>query len=223
MVAPEQLSAAVGGPRGLVESALPATVFLIGFVLVDGIRRPLIAAVVVAAVLIAVRLVQRTTPKHAAGSILGIGFGAFIASRTGHSQDVYLPGILINAAFLTAFLVSLVVRWPLLGLGFGPLLAPESPMAWRSDKVLLRAFTLASWLWVAGYALRLVVMVPLYAMGATGALGAMKLILGYPVYALTLWLSWRLLTSARPHHPEPELSATPSATPDAAGSSHPTG
>ena len=48
-----------------------------------------------------------------------MALSAFIADRTGKAEDFFLPGLLLNAAYAGAYLVSIAIRWPLLGVILG--------------------------------------------------------------------------------------------------------
>ncbi|GII97995.1 uncharacterized protein DUF3159 [Sediminihabitans luteus] len=62
--------------------------------------------------------------------------------------------------------------------------------AWRSDAALVRRYVLVTWLWVAMFGLRLAVQGPLYLADMVGWLGTARLVMGVPLFALTLWASW---------------------------------
>ena len=51
----------------------------------------------------------------------------------------------------------------------------------------------ASWIWVALFALRLAVQLPLYFADELVALGVAKTAMGFPVFALAAWLSYLVL------------------------------
>ncbi len=51
---------------------------------------------------------------------------------------------------------------------------------------------IATLLWIGVFGLRLGVELPLYFADLTSALGTMKLILGVPLYATALWITWLL-------------------------------
>jgi hypothetical protein len=50
----------------------------------------------------------------------------------------------------------------------------------------------ATLLWVGLFGLRLLVQVPLYLSASIGALAAAKLVMGLPLYAAWLWVTWLL-------------------------------
>ena len=68
-------------------------------------------------------------------------------------------------------------------------------------RALRRTYALATWPWVAMFALRLAVQVPLYYSDDIGWLGTAKLAMGLPLTALALWISWLVVRSARPARP----------------------
>jgi hypothetical protein len=197
---PPTLAEAVGGPLGLVETSLPAVAFVIAYV-ASGSDTNTAAGVAVglALVLAVARIVRRESPRHALSGLVGVAFAAFIATRSGKAEDFFLPGLLANAAYASAFVISIAVRRPLVGLIVSQL-DGEGP-GWREDPERVRAFTRASWLWAAMFVLRLAVQLPLYLAGAVVALGIARTAMGLPLFALALWLTWRLVR--RPHAAAP--------------------
>ena len=75
--------------------------------------------------------------------------------RTGKAEDFYLPGLWTNAIYGSAYLVSILLRWPVIGLIIGPLL--EENFRWRKDPARTKVYIKATWLWVGMFAIRLVV------------------------------------------------------------------
>lgn len=71
----------------------------------------------------------------------------------------------------------------------GPLL----DLTWRKDPHRYRPYAWASWLWFLAFGLRLLVQVPLYAVGSVGWLGTARLVMGVPMWALVLWVTWLLV------------------------------
>jgi hypothetical protein len=55
-----------------------------------------------------------------------------------------------------------------------------------------------TWLWVATFGVRLLVQLPLYLVGATIALGVARLVMGWPMFLLAMWLSYVLVRRAPP-------------------------
>jgi hypothetical protein len=190
---------AVGGPVGLVETSLPAITFVVAYSASgQDTETAAIVAVAAAAVLAVVRLARRESPRFAVSGLIGVAFAAFIATRSGRAEDFFLPGLLANAAYATAFLVSILVRRPLVGFVSAQLTGEGR--RWREDRARLRTYTRASWLWVGVFAARLAVQLPLYVAGAVVALGVARTAMGVPLVALALWLTYRYV---RAQHPPP--------------------
>jgi intracellular septation protein A len=209
---PPGLMEAVGGRLGMAETSLPPVAFaaVYGF---TGTNGAAIIAVAVGVVFALARLVRRETPRHALTGLVGIAFAAFVAARSGKAENFFLPGLLANAAYATALLVSVAIRRPLIGYVVGQLDGEGS--GWRDDPLRVRAFMRASLTWAALFGLRLAVQLPLYLAGAVAALGVARTAMGLPLFALGLWLTYRLV---RPPAPSADdgLARSPSAD-DAAG------
>jgi hypothetical protein len=68
--------------------------------------------------------------------------------------------------------------------------------AWRRNPALVQRYTVATWLWVGMFALRLAVQVPLFIDGTIGWLGTARLVMGVPLWGLVLWLTWATIRDA---------------------------
>jgi hypothetical protein len=178
----------VGGVRGLVEAIVPGVVFLGVFTATQALNPSLVAAVAVAAVFSVARLAQRTPLTQALAGLAGVVVCAFVARTTGEAKDYYVPGFYTNAAYGAAMLLSIAVRWPFMGLVFG--FVRGEGTHWRGDRRRQRAYAVATWVIVAVFALRLAVQLPLYFADQVQALGAARLVMGLPLYAMGLWLAW---------------------------------
>ena len=185
---------AVGGVRGMVESVAPGMVFVVVYVATSALTPALVAAVAVTLAAVVLRLVQRTPVTQALAGVVGVGIGVFWAWRSGDAQNYFAYGLVTNAAYGVACLVSIVVGWPLVGLVVG-LLRGEGT-AWRRDRAERRVYTWATWVWVGMFGLRLAVQVPLFLGASVGWLGTARLVMGVPLWALTLWVTWLLVRTA---------------------------
>ena len=204
--APPSLAEAVGGPVGIAETTLPGVAFVAAYSATGSDTEiAAIAAVALAIVLTVVRLVRRESPRHALSGLVGVAFAALIARSSGKAENFFLPGLLFNAAYASAFVISNVIRRPLVGFIAGHL-DPESS-GWRDDPMRVRAFTRATWMWAGLFALRLLVQLPLYLAGAVIALGVARTAMGLPLFALGLWLTWLLVRGSRTT--APAAPATP--------------
>ena len=183
---------AMGGRRGLADSGLPGIAFVSSYV-ASGNDLALSAwvAVAVGAVLAAIRIARRETLQFALAGFIGVAIAAFIAQRTGRAEDFFLPGLLLNAGYAAAYAISILVRWPLIGVIIGPI--SGEGMEWRRDAKRVRIYSQASWIWVGVFLSRLAVQLPLYLAGALVALGIAKAVMGVPIFALGIWLTYLLL------------------------------
>lgn len=191
---PPSMMEALGGPLGIAETSLPAVAYAAVYPFADT-NAAAIVAVAVAVVFAVARLVRRQTPRHALSGVIGVGFAAFVAARSGKAENFFLPGLLLNAAYAAVFFVSASIRRPLVGYLVGQL--DGEGTAWRQDPVRLRAFTRASLVWSALFGLRLAVQLPLYIAGAVVALGVARTAMGIPLFALGLYLTYRLVQGHR--------------------------
>jgi len=187
------LLAAMGGIRGLVEAVLPGLVFLVTYTLTRELIPSLIAPVIIGVIFFALRLARKQTVTQAVGGLVGIGLSAVLALFTGRAEDFYLPGFWTNGAYGAALLVSALIGWPLIGVAVGFLMGEQ--LAWRSDPSKRRVLTILTFMWAGLFILRLAVQLPLYYSGNVEWLGATKLLMGIPLYAPLLVVSWLMVRS----------------------------
>ncbi|KAA1375930.1 DUF3159 domain-containing protein [Aeromicrobium fastidiosum] len=193
-----QLSKALGGPRGIVESAVPTALFTILFLVTDQIRLSLIVSIAVTAVLLLVRLVQRSTTQFVLNALFGIGIGAFFAyraSQSGGSEEdvaraVFTPGLIYNGVYAAVIVLTIVVGWPIVGFMVGSVMG--DPTAWHSDKAMVRLCSQLTWVLAIPCVIRVAVQLPLWLDHQIGLLGASKIALGWPLqlasFAVMGWL-----------------------------------
>ena len=193
---PPNLKDAIGGPLGMAETSVPAVAFVVAYTASGSDTNTAAGvAVALAVVLTVARLVRRQSPVHALSGLVGVAFAAFIATRSGRAENFFLPGLLANAAYASAFLVSIAIKRPLVGLIVANLDGEGSE--WRKDPQRVRAFVRASWLWAALFGVRLIVQLPLYLAGTVVVLGVVKTAMGLPLFAVGLWLTWLLVRRHR--------------------------
>lgn len=179
-----RLSAALGGWRGSLETALPTIAFIGVWSWRQNLQQAVWTAVVVAVVLAVLRVVQRSSLQHVFGAVIATGLAAFFAMRSGKAEDAFLPGMLLSGAYLVGTLASILVRWPVVGflVGAGDPRVAEDPFGWRRDKGMVRVCSRLTWVLVALYIIRLSIQIPLYLAGEVAALGAAKIVLGWPLW-----------------------------------------
>jgi len=194
---PHPLLKAMGGALGITETVVPGLVFLIVYS-ASGFPQgmPWLAlglSVGVAAGFTLWRLVRRQAVTQAIAGLLTVGASAALAVWSNRPENNFLIGIFTNAGYGIAFLVSVLVGWPLVGVVVG--FARQEGTAWRAIRHHRRVFTGVTMMWVGMFALRLVVEVPLFLAGDVAALAVTKLALGLPLYVPVLALSWLVVRS----------------------------
>lgn len=187
-----ELLDALGGPHGVADSSIPSLAFVVAYTLGgNDLGLSIWIALGVAALLAAIRLIRRDPVQYAVVGVAGVALAAFVADRTGKAEDFFVPGLLLNAGYALAYLISIAVRRPLIGLIVGPL--SGEGMEWRKDPEKVSAYTRASWIWVGVFSLRLAVQLPLYFAGALLALGIAKTAMGVPLFLIAIYLTYLVL------------------------------
>ncbi|MRJ77693.1 DUF3159 domain-containing protein [Aeromicrobium sp. SMF47] len=196
-----QLARALGGPRGIIEGAVPTALFTICFLITDEIKLSLIVSVSVTAVLLLIRLLQRSTTQFVLNALVGIGIGAafaYRASRSGGSEEdvaraVFTPGLIYNSVYAVVIIVTILVGWPIVGFLVGSVTG--DPTAWHADKAMVRLCSRLTWILAIPCVVRVAVQLPLWLDHQIGLLGASKIILGWPLqlaaFAAMAWLLTR--------------------------------
>jgi uncharacterized protein DUF3159 len=186
----EQVASQLGGVRGMIESSIPVTAFVVTF-LIWHLNPALIVSVATAVALAGYRLSRRQSVRHAVNGLVGIGIGALVAWRTGSPKDFYLPGILMGLAYGLAMVTSIAVRRPLVG-WLWSVVADQGLPRWRTDPRRVRMFGWLTLLWASIYFVKAAIQLAVYLTGAltdeqkASLLGVIRIALGYPPYALLL-------------------------------------
>jgi xanthosine utilization system XapX-like protein len=210
-MAEENLATLLGGRRGAIDASLPGAAFVVGWLGTDRVGVGCAVALVAGAASTIWRVRRGAPPRAALLGLLGVCVAALIALYTGRAADFFLIQVVSNAASALCWALSILVRWPLLGVVVG--LALGQKTRWRRDPALLRAYGRASWIWVVQYVLRVAVFAPLWLAGWATALGAARIALTWPLVAACLAVSWWVLVrSLPPGHPGIRQPAQNSAT-----------
>ncbi|MEJ7633492.1 DUF3159 domain-containing protein [Aeromicrobium sp.] len=196
-----QLAKALGGRRGIIESAVPTALFTICFLVSDEIRLSLIVSIAVTAALLLVRIVQRSTTQFVLNALLGIGIGAFFAyraSQSGGSEEdvaraVFTPGLLLNSGYAVVIIFTILIGWPIVGFMVGSVTG--DPVAWHADRAIVKLCSQLTWILAIPCVIRVAVQLPLWLDHQIGLLGTSKIILGWPLqiasFAVMAWLLGR--------------------------------
>ena len=195
----ERLSSALGGARGSFETALPTVAFVVAWVWTQDVIIAVGASVAIVLALLVVRLVMRQTPRYVLSAVFATAIAAFFALRSGKAEAAFLPGILMSAGWGVATLISVLVRWPVVGfmVAAGDPRMAEDPTAWRRDRGLVAVCQRLTMVLVVLYAVRVVVMFPLYLAGQVALLGFAKVALGWPAYLCALAVMGMILVRGK--------------------------
>lgn len=177
---------ALGGKRGLIDSGLPAVVFVLVHSVVQAfssreaaLNAAMVAAIAVGVLVVLLRLVRKETLQQAVSGFIGLAIAVFFARRSGEARGFFLPGIFINIAYGLVFLGSAVIGRPLVGAIYAAIEGLDR--RWREDPRLRRVFAVATVGWSLVFASRALVQGVLYAMDRPGLLAASRLLMGWPL------------------------------------------
>lgn len=188
----KSLLVSMGGVQGIAESIVPGIIFVIVFALSQMVYLSIGLSAAVSTCFILLRIVTKKPLAQAIGGLIGIGIASFLAFRDGGSgRDYFLTGFATNLSYLVPLAISVLIRWPLIGVVAGFLLGEKT--AWRKNKYEMRVFTTATLLWVGIFSARLLVQWPLYLADNLSALATARLVMGLPLYAAGLWVTWLML------------------------------
>ncbi|MBW3087339.1 DUF3159 domain-containing protein [Bifidobacterium sp. 82T24] len=197
---------AIGGPRGVIESMLPGVVFVVLFVATRDLRLTVMVSAAIAVVQVVVRLLQRQSVLGALTGVMAVAICLVWAWLSHDARNYYLPGFLVNSFWIVVLAISLLARVPGIGVLVEFVRNPATGHfrdwlhAWRDDAPLLRAYMIVSGLWIAVFALRLGIQVPMYLTNHVGWLGTARLIMGVPLFAAAIWVSWLVIATPLHRH-----------------------
>jgi hypothetical protein len=188
----------MGGVGGLVASVVPVLVFVVVNT-ATGLQAALWSAVGSAVLVALWRLVRREPLQPAVSGALGVGVCAFIAYRTGEARGFFLYGIWFSLVAGVAFVASVAVRRPLVGVIWSGLNGTGS--GWRADRRARFGYDVATLVWAVFFLARFVVQQWLYEAQETAWLGVARLLMGLPLTAVaalvTIWAVRRASRSAQ--------------------------
>ncbi len=186
------LDKAIGGWRGLFDSGAPTLVFVIVYLIQpDNLQIALWSALAVGIAIALYRMIRKDSLQQVITGLVGVGIAAGFSAWTGKAENFFLPGLLTNAAYGTVFLISILVRWPVLGVFLG--IFSGTGMKWRTIPEYSRAAAAATWIWAGMFFLRLAVQLPIFLAGAIGALGVLKVVMGWPLFLAAAYFTYRIL------------------------------
>jgi hypothetical protein len=210
----EQIADQLGGVRGLIESSVPVLAFVLLNVILSlealGLEKresllwAIVGSVGSALAIGGVRLVRRQPVRHAVNGLFGIALGAWLAWRTGDAKNFYLPGILLTFGQAAVLLISVAFRKPLIGYAWG-IMANRGKQDWFDNSRLFRTFQWLTVLWAVSLSVRAGIQGVLYLMGEANAIGVVRILVSWPIYAatfaFTIWAVHRVTSAQRRETP----------------------
>lgn len=204
-----RLSDALGGVRGSLETTIPMLGFVITWTVTQDRTLALGAAGALVAVLLVARLIAGQSLQYVISGIFAAAIAAFFALRSGRAEDAFLPGILMSLAYGIGSLVSILVRWPLVGFLIGaadPAAREGDPFRWRRNDAAVRVCSRLTLVLVAIYVIRVGIMGPLYLTDNIAGLTVSKVVLGWPLWAAAVAVMGTMLVRGHtPIDPDDEL------------------
>lgn len=196
----------MGGVSGMFYSAVPVIVFVLTNSIFGNLMAAIWAALGSAAAILVLRLVRRETVQPAISGFLGVAVAAFIAYRTGSAKDFFLFGIWQSLVYGSVLLLSVLLRWPLIGVFWN--LLNGAGTAWRKDRRSVRDYDIATLAMAAVFGARFIVQKWLYEEDQTGWLAVAKIGMGFPLFALALIvIVWAVRRSDKRLHEAAEQAA----------------
>ncbi|MEJ1092325.1 DUF3159 domain-containing protein [Microbacterium istanbulense] len=182
----------IGGWRGIAESVLPLLAFIVTYTATSNLVLALSISVGAAAVFTVIRLLGRSTPIAALSGLFAAVIAAGLPLFTGNAADQFVVGFITNIAYGSAFLLSVLVRWPLIGVVVGFL--KNEGVTWRTDRRKMRVFSALTIVWALLFLARLGAQLPFYFAGDVATLGTVKIVMGIPLFAAVLALTFFAVT-----------------------------
>ena len=171
--------------QGIVDSLVGPLLFLVLYRL-WGLDASLIGAGAASLALVGVRKLRREDPTTAWYGVVGVGIGVALAKATGSSDGYFLPKVVSNVLYGVAFLVSVLIGKPLIGVAWA--FFHRQPLEWGYRAEVRRVFSALTLMWAGAYFFRAAVYGILItdARDRTGALATASVVLGLPLTAALL-------------------------------------
>lgn len=204
---------AFGGVRGLIDSALPATVFVLVRMVTGELETALVAAVLLGVAVLVLRVLRGQTVQQAVSGFLGLAVAVLFARSTGTGEGFFLPGIITTALTGVGFLVSLLLGRPAVAL----VLAAFDPKyrVWRTHEPLLRACRIATGFWAFTFFVRAGVAYYVYSLPGDGD-GTLLIVVNsvkWPLIVAAAALTVALVRRAGTPEPAQETAGEPASEP----------
>jgi hypothetical protein len=178
--ATDRIHEALFSTQGIVDSLIGPLLFLVLYK-TAGLDAALIGAGAAALALVGFRWLRGQPLTTAWYGVVGVAIGAALAKATGSGNGYFLPKVASNILYGTAFLVSVVIGKPLIGVAWA--FFHRQPLSWGYRAEVRRVFSALTLMWAGAHFLRAVVYGVLIAddKDRTGSLATATVVLGLPL------------------------------------------
>jgi hypothetical protein len=207
----EEFRTVVVGRANLIDAIVPPLLFVVLNALF-GFQSALWGALVVAALLALLRLIRRQPLRYALGGLGGVVLAVAIALLLDQAAGYFLPNIITGMATAILAAVSVMAGRPLVA--WTSYLARRWPVKWYWHPRVRPAYSEVTLVWAVFIALRASFQLFLFQREATGLLGVLNVMMGWPATVLLLAASylygtWRLRKLGGPSVEEFKAEAPP--------------
>ena len=195
---PSELAKALGGTKGIIDSGLPPTVFVLVRLVAHNQAAAIGSALAVGVVILALRLGRKESLQQAFGGFFALALAAAVSAFTGTGKGFFLPGIVTTGLSGVAALISLLVGKPFVALALAAY--DERYAGWRDNPALLRACRISTAVWTATLFLRAGVATYVYNIKGDHA-GLMLIVINavkIPAIILAVGVTYFLVKQAAP-------------------------
>lgn len=197
----------IGGWRGAVDGALPATAFVVTRIVSGGMLVPALVAIVVGLAVVGLRRLHGLSLLQAWGGFLALAVAILVARATGKGEGFFLPGIIGTATAGAVFAGSLVTGRPAVGTALASYDVKYA--RWREHEPLRRACSVTTAVWALTFFVRASVSTWIYRQpgDASGKLLVVSNLVKWPLIAGAALLTLALVRRAGPP-PDPEATGS---------------
>jgi hypothetical protein len=185
----ERLRQAMFTTQGIVDSLVGPLLFLVLY-RTAGFQAAVLGAGAAALGLLGLRKLRGQDATTAWYGVAGVAIGAAFAKATGSSDGYFIPKVASNLFYGAAFLVSVVIGRPLIGVAWA--FFHRQPLSWGYRPEVKRVFSALTLMWAGAHFLRAAVYGVLIAddQDRTGSLAAATVVLGIPLTAVLVAVTW---------------------------------
>jgi hypothetical protein len=179
----EEFRTVLAGRSKPLDAVLPPGIFIL-LNAIWTLQAAIIAALGVALVFSAVRLIRRQPFGYAIGGLGAVVIASLLAWFSGRAENYFLSTILSGFGLSLVALITILIKRPLASLSSA--LARGWPMAWYGLDQVRPAYTEVTWIWFAFFLLKPTLQLFLFNQGNADALGVVTLLTGWPATILVL-------------------------------------